>query len=267
MKFFTKTCVASFLFFFVLLFVSPYLYSADLSLEDEQKTEDTVKSDDVTTADDVPLYSFDEPEAKERSTGGLLLSSLLVVAFLGLGFYLFFRFVTKQSIVPLGGQGVLKNLAVMPMGQNRALQVVELGSKLLVLGVGDNGITLIKEITEKDEIERIKLQSASALVTDQGGFQVQLKKQVDGLLHFLNVSKFPKSAGRKSAPVKEEVFYEDEGPDILVSSNDEKTPAQSDDTFEKDFSRKRSFFDDERSDYLKRQKQRLRNLNGFYDEN
>ena len=63
------------------------------------------------------------------------------------GFYYFFRFVTRKVGIQMLGRDVVQVLSVVPIGQNKYLQVVDLAGRVLVLGVTDSNINFITEIT------------------------------------------------------------------------------------------------------------------------
>lgn len=48
----------------------------------------------------------------------------------------------------------MQNIGGIPLGQNKSVQIVRIGDRLLVVGVGEN-IALLDEIRDEDEIERI----------------------------------------------------------------------------------------------------------------
>jgi flagellar biogenesis protein FliO len=61
--------------------------------------------------------------------------------------------------------------AAMPLGQNKMVQLLEVGNKILVLGITDSNINLLKEITDRDEVDRIKLQSSKESKIEANSFQ------------------------------------------------------------------------------------------------
>ncbi len=68
-------------------------------------------------------------------------------------------FVSKYLGSKLGMQGALNAksiLGILPLGQNKSLVFVEVLHSVLVLGVTDQNISLVKEISEADDIEKIK---------------------------------------------------------------------------------------------------------------
>ncbi|WP_196602739.1 FliO/MopB family protein [Pectinatus frisingensis] len=91
------------------------------------------------------------------STFAYLLSLIVIFAFvIGLAYYVshylggHFGKNLKQS-----SKGVL--LAHFPLGANRAVCVLEIAGHIMILGVTDHNITLLKEITDIKEIEKLHL--------------------------------------------------------------------------------------------------------------
>lgn len=57
------------------------------------------------------------------------------------------------------GQGAASNsrvLTTVPLGTNRTLQVVEIAGKVLLLGVTEQNITLLQEISDPEEITKLR---------------------------------------------------------------------------------------------------------------
>ncbi len=75
--------------------------------------------------------------------------------------YLLLRFLNKRTRSYRSTQ-VLQNLGGVPLGSNRSVQLVKVGERLLVVGVGDT-IQLLKEIEQKDEIEHLLKQQDEQL--------------------------------------------------------------------------------------------------------
>jgi flagellar biogenesis protein FliO len=132
----------------------------------------------------VPTKDFKDedfkPQVEEESSVWMFIKMLLILGMFAGGFYYFYRFVTKKAGVGIFGGEAIKVLSIAPLGQNKYLQVVDLAGKVLVIGVSDNAISLISEITEKDQIDRIRILSARTPPTapGPGGFQDQIMKEI-----------------------------------------------------------------------------------------
>lgn len=127
------------------------------------------------------FLDYKSPKFEEQSVGWLTIKAIFVVLLLGGGCYFLFRFVTKKSGLQRFGGEALRSVAVIPIGQSKYIQVVELAGRLLVLGVTDHAINNLLEITDRDEIERIKLLSSRSTPVMEGGFQEYFKNQLAAL--------------------------------------------------------------------------------------
>ena len=149
------------------------------------------------------------------------------MGFLGGGFYLFFRFVTKKAGMNFTGGDVVNVLAVVPIGQNKFLQVIDVAGRVMVIGVADNTINLITEITDRDDVDRIRLLSSKSTPVRPGGFQEFITAQIGRLFK-------PKGA----VPVE---------PDAVHHAHQNEN-------------------DIDRLEYLRRQRERLRRMDGYGHE-
>ena len=120
-----------------------------------------------------------KPKVQEESTGWMLFKTLIILGLMVGGFYYFFRFVTKKAGIQLVGENVIQVLSIVPVGQNRYLQVVDVAGKMFVLGITENNINMITEITDREEKDRIRLMSSrSRPVKEEGGFQDYFFRQI-----------------------------------------------------------------------------------------
>jgi flagellar protein FliO/FliZ len=169
-----------------------------------------------------------KPAVEEESYGWLIFKTILIMGLIVAGFYYFLRYVTRKTAVQVLGQDAVQVLSMVPIGQNKYLQIVDLAGKIFVLGIAESSINLITEINDKSEIDRIRLLSSKSSGERGKGFQEYVTRHLGGLLGKLN-EKRSESLNHQS-----------------------------------DFSSGRESGTD--LDYLKKQRKRLRNLNGFNDE-
>ncbi|MBN2160584.1 MAG: flagellar biosynthetic protein FliO [Spirochaetes bacterium] len=125
-----------------------------------------------------------KPQVEEESAVWMFIKMLLILGIFAGGFYYFYRFVTKKAGISIFGGEAIKVLSVVPLGQNKFLQVVDLAGRILVVGVSDNAINLITEITEKDQIDRIRILSTRTPPSARGagGFQDHVVKEIGKLI-------------------------------------------------------------------------------------
>jgi len=131
---------------------------------------------------------YHEPQSGSSSlllTVGYLLF-LIIVFVLVIGLAYFTSRLVGQKMGSAHSTGENKILAHLSFGSNRAVYVVEIAGRVLVLGVTDHAINLLQEITSAADIEKIKNQSNNA-INDQ--FSVIFQKQLVSLQKMS--SKFP----------------------------------------------------------------------------
>lgn len=104
---------------------------------------------------------YQEPQptsSSALSTFGYILSLLFTFSLvIGLAY-----FTSRFLGYKFGGQinaGNSRIITTLALGPNRALYVVEIAGKVLVLGVTDHSIQMLQEITNTDEIQNLRNQS------------------------------------------------------------------------------------------------------------
>ena len=120
------------------------------------------------------------------STIAYLLSLFAVFAFVVVMAYMASRFLSGRFAQTSEGQGG-RILAHLPLGPNRSVCVVELAERVFMLGVTEHSITLLREVTDEDEIERLhrrqlgSMPSADDLFSSQIGSLEQLAKRIPSI--------------------------------------------------------------------------------------
>lgn len=79
-----------------------------------------------------------------------MIASLL---FVGALLYFLLKFLNKKNQVYQKGH-IISNLGGTSVGSNKSIQIVKIGGKLYIVGVGEN-VQLLSEITDPEEIERM----------------------------------------------------------------------------------------------------------------
>ena len=101
-----------------------------------------------------------------------LISLLAVFAFVVVMAYFASRFLSGrfQHQAAANGGRILEHLA---LGPNKSVCVVEIGGKVVLLGVTEHQVSLLAEIEDADEIDRLRRQAVAQPV-DMGAFASQL---------------------------------------------------------------------------------------------
>lgn len=159
--------------------------------EPQEDTVDTVVQDTGSSSVKVGLTVWDFVK--------MILATIFVVALL----YAILRFVNKKGSLFKSSQ-IIENLGGTTLGTNRSVQIIKVGSRILVVGVGEN-VQLLTEIEDEKEYEHIlveynnkmdqlaqpsdvvskvinKMKNTSKFKTDNNApFQTILKKQLEEL--------------------------------------------------------------------------------------
>jgi flagellar protein FliO/FliZ len=126
------------------------------------------------------------PKVEEESAGWLMFKALAVIGLIGAGFYFFFKYVTQKAGISTTGGAIVNQLASVPVGQNKFIQVVDIAGKVLVVGVADSGINLLTEITDKNEIDRIRLVGSQRSAAGALNFQEYIAKHLGKFRDIVN---------------------------------------------------------------------------------
>ncbi|MBP1763175.1 MAG: Flagellar biosynthesis protein, FliO [Firmicutes bacterium] len=131
---------------------------------------------------------YQEPQAGSSSllltVGYLIFLIIVFLLVLGLAYFTSRLIGQKMGVMNMAGDN--KILTHLPFGSNRAVYVVEIAGRILVLGVTDHNINLLQEITSPDEIEKIKNQPNNPINSQ---FNAVFQKQLV-VLHKMS-EKFP----------------------------------------------------------------------------
>lgn len=100
----------------------------------------------------------------------------LVIGF----FYALVRLFRFQQKLPARYSEVVKNHHQYPVATGKQIQILEVGKRLLVVAVSDAGIQLLVEITEKSEMDLIKLQSQQSQDIARPDFLTELINSMKG---------------------------------------------------------------------------------------
>ncbi len=125
-----------------------------------------------------------KPQVEEESSAWMFFKMLLILGIFGGGMYYFYRFVSKKTGISMFGGEAVRVLSVVPIGQNKFLQLIDVAGRVLLVGVSDNSINLITEITEKDQVDRIRILSNRTPSPERaaGGFQDQVMKEIGRII-------------------------------------------------------------------------------------
>jgi len=103
--------------------------------------------------------------------------SLLIIT--GLIYFILRFFLKNQRWIPKQ-QGFIQIIATQYLAPNKYIQLIEIGNKLLVIGVSDQSINLLTEIGDKEVIDSIKIQASRQEEKVSLPFLQHLKEKLRG---------------------------------------------------------------------------------------
>ncbi|KMK77228.1 flagellar biosynthetic protein FliO [Alkalihalobacillus pseudalcaliphilus] len=129
-----------------------------LELNQLNEEEQDVQGDVVEQGDELEEGTNDREEQELVGFSGPNLFSsvirlLIAFAFIVVLIYFGLRFINKKT-QRFQSSHYLQNLSGVSLGANRSVQIVRVGEKLLIVGVGDS-IQLLKEVDDPEEIEKL----------------------------------------------------------------------------------------------------------------
>lgn len=97
--------------------------------------------------------------ARTYSSAGSILRLIVVLILLCVACYFFIRFLKKSQRAPYASDPFLKMTAFLSLGQEKSVTVVTIGGRAFLLGIADNSVSLIAEITDTELIDQMNLTS------------------------------------------------------------------------------------------------------------
>lgn len=125
--------------------------------------------------------TYQEPAATQSSwlsTISYIISLLFVFALIAGLAYFTSRFLGNKLSFR-GKSKSTKILETLPLGPNKCIYVVEIAGSVMLLGVTDKEITLLKEIVDEIEIEKIRTSASDNI--DDFDFNNIFNKQINSL--------------------------------------------------------------------------------------
>jgi flagellar protein FliO/FliZ len=119
----------------------------------------------TTSIEDEPIFWGQDsykPEKYRISFWELAGKTFLGIIVIGVLIFGIIRFFFKNKTYLFPSAKCINILATNPLSPNKYLQIIEIGNRILLIGVTDNSINLLSEITDKDSIDLIKLQCSSS---------------------------------------------------------------------------------------------------------
>ncbi|MEH7222570.1 flagellar biosynthetic protein FliO [Bacillus sp. JJ1566] len=153
-----KIVVLTLIFFHALLVTFPV--QAEEGHVDES-VNDVIGSQKEQLKNEQETNPIENPQPANELTAGDFIKMIFTTLFVLALIYFLLKFVNKRNRM-FNQHRFIENLGGTSLGTNRSIQIVKVGERILVVGVGDS-IQLLKEIEDTDEINEILEQHNSSL--------------------------------------------------------------------------------------------------------
>lgn len=162
----------------VVALILVYLFGASWTIHAETDDNRTVAESFMEQTEETETPQLRERENvtfyEEKNPFFMLLQLVFALLFVIALIYLLLRFMSKRSL-SYRSTLALQNLGGVSLGANRSVQLVKVGERLLVVGVGET-IQLLKEIDDPDEIERLLKQQEERFEKFEQPFVAYVKR-------------------------------------------------------------------------------------------
>jgi flagellar protein FliO/FliZ len=140
------------------LFIANSAYSQPVNSEINDNSNNNEGSFLDTDSDDSVVNNDSDSENFLSDSGNANFFPMLMLLVLLIGaIYLIIRWITKKKNISFVGSEFAKVEGTKALALNKYLQLVNIGNKYYILGIADNSVNLIKEITDKEQIDLIRL--------------------------------------------------------------------------------------------------------------
>jgi flagellar protein FliO/FliZ len=99
----------------------------------------------------IPASDF--PTTDSFDSFGMIVKVIFFLLLIILLFFILIKYIAKKNKGTMFGNSI-RSLGGVPLGQNKSIQIVEIGHSLFVVGVGEN-IQLLDKINDADEVAYI----------------------------------------------------------------------------------------------------------------
>lgn len=152
------------------------IYAQDRSSDGTGATEPST-TEETTTVDESTLIIETDPADNGAGTDRLGVFSawdyirmILVLAAVIGTIYLVFFLLKRSGNPKIQENRLIKVLSTKPIAGGKSIHLVEVGNQVFLVGSGENGVSLLSEIVDKETLDGIRLQAASVSEGEKRSF-------------------------------------------------------------------------------------------------
>lgn len=166
------------------------------------------KKENVSPVKSEEIFKYSPPlqPKYEFSLLGLLLKTILSLGIIVGVIYFIFRFFFRGKGLAYSGGDLFRVIGNHVVAPNKYIQLIEIGNILVLLGITENGISLLTQIDDRETIDLIKTQASQSQTIEGVSFSHHLREFLKGFrrkeLFDENLSKEKKIAFLKDQRAK-----------------------------------------------------------------
>ncbi|OIJ17846.1 hypothetical protein BKP45_20000 [Anaerobacillus alkalidiazotrophicus] len=122
-------------------------------VQEQPLSEETAKENEQIGAKEEPVISNADDILQDQSLFGMFFQLFLALAVIIFMIYALIKFIGKRT-QSYQNHRTLQNIGGVPVGTNRSIQLIRVGERILVVGIGES-IQLLKEIDNETEVKKI----------------------------------------------------------------------------------------------------------------
>ncbi|MDW0109218.1 flagellar biosynthetic protein FliO [Sporosarcina aquimarina] len=124
----------------------------DYLKQNKENSEDPSQGEDTPAKSEVEQNQSSEP-APVGLTAWDYIKTLLALAFVIVLIYGMVKFINTRNRITQNGK-LMQNMGGLSLGQQKSIQLVKIGEKYFLIGVGDD-VRLLKELSNPEELEQL----------------------------------------------------------------------------------------------------------------
>jgi flagellar protein FliO/FliZ len=143
------------------------------------------------------LIGEGDEEASDQSpvlTAWDFIRMLLILGAVVAAIYIIFRLIKRGAARRLTERELIRLLDSRSLSGNRALHLVEVGNSIYLVGSAESGVALVAELTDKESLDRVRLELSQKPEQERAGFS----KLLTGLL---------KPGSKENIPVNQTINF------------------------------------------------------------
>jgi len=169
-----------------------------------KKTESSTKTETAQITDETAIQldqtavaANTDTKSSTSSSIWILVRIILVLALVCFAIYAIVHFLKKSTGINVGNEPYLKCVASLSLSPNKSIQVITLGQKGYLVGITEQAINLISEVTDAELVDAMNLQADKKNPVPSGSFPALLGNFFPGMKKDITREEFHQTSAGK----------------------------------------------------------------------